>query len=155
MEDQLDYKKLIEAALFMSPNALGVEQLSEITGIKSVGHIEEMLNNLIEEYKSRDTALEIIQIDKKYMISLKEPYAGRVSGLASGPDIGRGALRLLAYLSKNDNARQSEVVKIFGSSTYDYMKELTEKGFVERRKEGRSKRVTLTNKFKEYFNVAT
>ena len=62
-EEQIDYKKLIEAALFMSPNALSAQDLSGITGIKSVGHIERMLNELVSEYSARDTSLEIIEID--------------------------------------------------------------------------------------------
>ncbi len=154
MEGQLDYKKLIEAALFMSPNALSVQDLSNITGIASVGHVEEMVKKLMADYETKDSALQILEIDKKYMFSLREPYASKVSSLASGPDIGKGALRILAYMSKNSNTMQSQLVKIFGASTYEHMKELEEKGFVERKKQGRSKKIMLTNKFKEYFNVA-
>jgi segregation and condensation protein B len=154
-DGQVDYKKLIEAALFMSPNALSLSELSNITGIKSVGHIERMLEELKSEYAARDTSLQVIEIDRKYMLSLREPYASRVSSLASGPDITKGALKVLAYVSKNNNAMQSYLVKIFGTSTYDHMKELVEQGFVERRKQGRSWRVSVTNKFKEYFNAPT
>ena len=154
-EEQVDYKKLIEAALFMSPNALSAQELSGITGIKSVGHIERMLDELRSEYGSRDTSLEIIEIDKKYMLSLREPYASRMSKLASGPDITKGALKVLAYVSQNSNSMQSYLVKVFGTSTYDHMKELMAQGFVERRKQGRSWRINVTNKFKEYFNAPT
>jgi segregation and condensation protein B len=143
----------VEAALFMSPAALSVQELSGIIGIASIGHVDEMVKKLVEEYKTRDTALEIIEIDKKFMFALREPYASRVSRFASGPDISKGALRLLAYISKNNNALQSEVVKIFGGSTYDYVKELVEKGFMEKKKQGRSSRMSVTNKFKEYFSV--
>ncbi len=153
MDEQLDYKRLIEAALFMSPNALSVGDLSGITGIKSMGHIEQMLNELRSEYASRDTSLEVLEIDKKYMLTLKEPYASRVSQLASGPDITKGALKLLAYVSQNKNSVQSYLVKVFGASTYDHIKELLEHGFIERRRQGRSWRVSTTNKFKEYFNA--
>ena len=152
-EAQIDYKRLIEAALFMSPNALSANDLSGITGIKSVGHIEQILNELKAEYDLRDTSLEIIEIDRKYMLSLREPYASRMGSLASGPDITKGALKVLAYVSQNGNTMQSYLVKAFGTSTYDHMKELLEHGFVERRKQGRSWRVNVTNKFKEYFNA--
>jgi segregation and condensation protein B len=153
MDDQVDYKKLVEAALFMSPNALSVQDLSGITGIASVGHVEEMVRKLVDEYRTRDTSLEIIEIDKKFMFALREPYASRVSRFASGPDIGKGALRLLAYVSKNNNVVQSQLVKLFGTATYDHMKELVEKGFVEKKKQGRTSRISVTNKFKEYFSV--
>jgi len=153
VDAQLDYKKLIEAALFMSPNALSVGELAEIIGIASMGHVEGLARKLVEEYKGRDTALEVIEIDKRFMFSLKEPYASKVSKLASGPEIGKGSMRLLAYISKNNNVMQSELVRLFGTSTYDHMKELVEKGFVESKRQGRSKKITVTNKFKEYFNV--
>jgi chromosome segregation and condensation protein ScpB len=48
---------------------------------------------------------------------------------------------------------QSELVKIFGTSTYDYMKELLENEFVKTTRLKRSKKVETTTKFKEYFNV--
>lgn len=153
MEVQPDHKKLIEAALFMSPNALGVEELKEITGIASAGHVEAAARQLLEEYRARDTALEIVEIDKRFMFGVREPYAGKLGKLASGPDITRGSLRVLAYVSRNDGVVQSELVKLFGASVYDHMKELVEKGFVESKKQGRSKRITVTNKFREYFNV--
>ena len=153
MDQQSDYKKLIEAALFMSPNALSISELSGITGIASMGYLELATKSLIEDYKARDTALEIIEIDRKFMFSLREPYASKVSRFASGPDITRGALKLLAYVSRNNGALQSGIVKIFGASTYDHVKELTEKGFLETRKEGRSRKLLVTNKFREYFNV--
>ena len=155
MADQdLDYKKLVEAALFMSPKAVGVDDLVSLTGIAFPGRVEKIVKELVQDYSSKDTALEVVSIDGKYMFSLKEQYAGRVKGLANEPDISRGALRILAYVSKNEKTIQSDLVKYFGSSVYDYMKELQEKEFVETRKYKRSKLVLTTPKFREYFNVS-
>ncbi len=150
-----DYKELIEAVLFMSPRALSLGEISEATGIASLGALQTAINEVIEEYRSRKTALEIIGIDNKFMFSLKEPFASRVSRLAEGPDLSRGALRVLAYVSKNDGIMQSSIVKIFGAGAYDYVKELADKEFIEAKKEGRSKKITTTAKFREYFNQAT
>jgi segregation and condensation protein B len=119
----------------------------------SIGSLQEVLNKLVEQYKNGDTSLEILRISDKYMFSLKEPYASKVGKLATGPDLSRGALRILAYINKNDGVLQSQIVKLFGSSTYDYMRELVEKEFVETKKAGRSKKIETTTKFKEYFNV--
>ncbi len=153
MEGESDYKKLIEAALFMSPNAMSVNEISEATGIASPGIIERLLNELMSDYESRDTSLKVMSISGKYMFGLKDPYISKVSSLAKGPDISRGALRVLAYISKNEGTLQSDLVKYFGSSTYDYMSELTEKEFVESRKYKRTKKIETTPKFKEYFSV--
>ncbi len=153
MDEQPDYKRLIEAALFMSTKALGASDLTGITGIASPGHITEMIKQLADEYRSNDTALQILELDGKYLMTLKEPYASKVSSLAAGPDISRPALRILAYINKNPGIMQSQIVKAFGSSTYDYMKELSEKEFIETKKLGRTKKVLTTNKFREYFNA--
>lgn len=151
--EELDYKRLVEAALFMSPHAMSVADISGATGIASLGALSDTLGKLVEQYKNADTALEIIKVGEKYMFSLKEPYASKVSKLATGPDLSRGSLRILAYVSKNDGVMQSSLVKLFGASTYDHMKELVEGDFVEAKKSGRSKKITTTTKFKEYFNV--
>jgi segregation and condensation protein B len=153
MDNNIEYKKLIEAALFMSPKALSVSDISGITGIATIGTLESLLNSLVEDYKSEKTSLQILKIDNKYMFGLKEPYATKVNSLASGPDISKGALKILAYVSKNNGVMQSELVKIFGTSTYDYMKELLENEFVKTTRFKRSKKVETTTKFKEYFNV--
>ncbi len=149
----IEYKRLVEAALFMAPKAMDLAELSEATGIASLGSLQSILNGLVERYKTADTALEIIELDKRYMFSLKEPYASRMGRLAGSPDISRGALRVLAYVSKNAPAIQSDLVKAFGESTYEHVKELVEKGFIEAKKYKRSRSIRTTAKFREYFNV--
>ncbi|MGC8479713.1 MAG: SMC-Scp complex subunit ScpB [Candidatus Micrarchaeia archaeon] len=153
MLDNIDYSKLVEAALFMSSKAVSMEDLSKQIGIGSKTTLENIINKLIEKYKNEDTSLEIIKIGDKYMFSLKEPYASKVSKLAGGPEISKGALRILAYVNKNEGILQSALVKIFGGSTYDHIKELTENDFITAKKFKTSKKITTTEKFKEYFNV--
>ncbi|MGC8538571.1 MAG: SMC-Scp complex subunit ScpB [Candidatus Micrarchaeia archaeon] len=152
-DEKLDPKKIIEAALFMSQNYIGIDELGKVTGIASPGHIEKMLNELMEQYRNGDTALEIVEIGGKYSFTLKEPYLSRVNSLAPTPEISKGALKILAYISKNENVMQSELVKIFGETTYEYIRELREKEFVEAKKYGRSRKIATTLKFKEYFGV--
>ena len=153
MADEIDYKRLIEAALFMSPNAMSVNDICTATGIASPGAVERMLNELISEYDSASTALKILQISGKYMFSLKDPYISKVSSLATGPDISRGSLRVLAYIAKNEGVLQSQLVKYFGTSTYDHIRELTEKECIESKRYKRSRAISTTPKFKEYFSI--
>ncbi len=150
---QLDYKKVAEAALFASGRAMGIDELAKAIGLGSIGSLESIMDSLVNEYAGRDSAIEIQKLGSKYVMSIREPYASKVNGLAGAPDISRGALRILAYISKNEPVMQSAVVKAFGTTTYDYMKELVEKEFVIRKQVGRTKRIETTDKFKEYFNV--
>ncbi|MCL5786733.1 MAG: SMC-Scp complex subunit ScpB [Candidatus Marsarchaeota archaeon] len=153
MEQDSEYKKLVEAALFMSSSALGSKELCSITGIASPGIMNKILKELQSDYNSRDSAIEIVEIDSKYMFSLRDPYSKKLSSMATAPDISKGALRVLAYVSKNNGVLQSTLVKSFGSGIYEYVKELSEKGFVERKNYGRSKKLSVTSKFKEYFSA--
>ncbi len=148
-----EQKKIVEAVLFMSQKALGPGEIAEAAGIASPGFVKNCIDELKNEYSSRDTSIEILEIAGKYMFSLKEPYASKVSRLASVPDISKGALRILAYVSKNNGTMQSEIVRIFGSSAYGYVKELWDSEFVEAKKSGRSRKIITTRKFSEYFAV--
>ena len=150
-QEKLDYKKIAEAALFASGRAMDTEELARIIGIGSIGSMDGIMESLMKDYSARDSAIEVQKLGSKYVMGVKEPYAAKVNGLAGAPDITKGGLRILAYISKNEPVMQSSVVRAFGSSTYDHMKELTEKGFVSATRSGRSKKIETTSKFREYF----
>ena len=54
MSDDIDYRKLVEAALFMSSKAVSLEELSEHTGIASVGTLQSLLEELMSGYSAGD-----------------------------------------------------------------------------------------------------
>lgn len=153
-EREIENKHMVEATLFVAGHALGIDEISKSTGIMSPGYLKKVLVELASDYdKNSNTALKIFEIGNKYMLGLKEPYASRVNGLAGAPDMTKGALRILAYVSKNEPIMQNIIVKAFGSSSYEYIKELIEKDFITASRTGRTKRLQTTQKFKEYFNL--
>ncbi|MCL5429876.1 MAG: SMC-Scp complex subunit ScpB [Candidatus Marsarchaeota archaeon] len=155
MAEQLnDYKMLVEAALFVTSKAMSADELAQAVGIASVGSVSKIVEELVNEYNSRNSAVTIFKVGEKYVMGVKEPYAGKVAGLAGSPDLTKGALRILAYISKNEPIMQRDVVKTFGSASYDYIKELVENDFIATKKIGRTKRIDTTQKFKEYFNLS-
>lgn len=152
-QNSSDYKKTIEAALFVSGRAMDTEEIAQIVGIGSVGHVKRILEELITDYQNRDSSLVISKTGEKYVLGVRNEYAEKVNSLAGAPEISRSSLRILAYISKNEPVMQNSVVKAFGSATYDHVKELVEKEFVRTMKVGRTKRIETTNKFKEYFSL--
>lgn len=155
MADQktTEHMRIAEAALFVSGRAMGVDELAKVLGLATPGYVKKVMDSLVQEYSQSQSALTVVNIGDKYALAVKDTYAGKVSDLAGAPEISKGALRILAFISKNEPVIQSSIVKAFGSSTYDYMKELRDKEFVTAQKKGRSKRVETTQKFKEYFNL--
>ncbi len=148
-----DYKKTVEAALFVSGRAMDLDEIAGIVGIGSVGHVKRLLDELVEDYQKKDSALVISKLGDKYALGVRNEYAEKVNSLAGSPDISRSSLRILAYISKNEPVMQNAVVKAFGSSTYEHVKELLEKEFIRTMKVGRTKRIETTNKFREYFSL--
>ena len=148
-----EYKRVIEAALFTSGRAMGADEIAKVLGMGSMGAVGKIMGALTEEYEKRDSAIEIVQLGGKYAMMLKEKYAAKVGQLSGQPDISKGAMKILAYVSKNQPVMQNGIVKAFGDSTYAHIKELVEKEFITTRKAGRTKKIETTSKFLEYFEL--
>jgi len=153
MNEASDYKRVAEAALFASGRAMNAQELAKVMGVESMGYVKSVMESLIQEYAQREGALEIKMIGDAYVLEVKTAYSLRVASLAGSPDITKASLRILAYISKNEPAMQSGIVKAFGSSVYEHIGELTEKGFIKSEKVGRTKKIETTAKFKEYFEL--
>ena len=152
-ENDETYKRLVEAALFVSAKALSADEIARAVGVASIGYVNKIAEELAKEYEGRNTALRISTVGNKFMMEVKSEYASRVNELAGKPELREGALRILAYVSKNEPVMQNSIVKLFGSSTYDYMKELVENDFVKTKRVGRTKKIETTEKFSEYFDL--
>ncbi len=153
--DNGKYKNIVLAMLFAAGRPLKLEEIAANSGISSVGFIKQIANELEEEYKNSDSPFEISHFDDSYELILKEEYAKLTSGVAGKPEISKGALKVLAYISKNEPVMQKDIIKAFGESAYQHIKEIVEKEFITAKKEGRTKRLETTQKFKEYFNITS
>ncbi len=152
-ENDETYKRLVEAALFVSAKALSADEIARAVGVASIGYVNKIAEELAKEYEGRNTALRISTVGNKFMMEVKSEYASRVNELAGKPELREGALRILAYVSKNEPVMQNSIVKVFGSSTYEYMKELIENDFVKAKRVGRTKKIETAEKFREYFDL--
>ena len=153
LDEGLDAKSIIEAALFMSTSPVTVRALSKLAGVNSWKIVQDKLKELQLEYEQRGSAIVISFEDGGYIMRLKPEYERKVSGLAKEAELSRGALKTLAVIAKNDVMKQSKLVKMIGSSVYDHVKELVEKEFITAEKQGRTKVLKTTKKFKDYFSV--
>ncbi len=144
-------KRLIEAALFISARPMSLEEFRTLTGIGALGYLKKTMAQLQEEYDERGSAIEIIEADGKYIMRIRPQHVERVKEFAQDTEIGKSALRTLAYISKNDGILKSHLVKKMGTHVYQNVKELTDAGFVKQQKAGRSSKLILTDKFRKYF----
>jgi segregation and condensation protein B len=144
-------KHIMEAALFLSSRPMALEEFRTLTGIGALGYLQNVMQELKKEYDERNSAIEIIHIDGKYVMRVRNQHLERVKQFAQDTEISKPALRTLAYISKHDGTLKSELAKKIGGQIYDDVKELVENGFVKAQKAGRTSKLFLTEKFRKYF----
>lgn len=143
-------KKIIEAALFMSPGAVSTRELSTICG-RNLAEVRVALNELMHEYAERDGALEIREDEKGFRMAVREGVEERVSHLAAAPEFHKGVMKTLAYIAYKQPVPQAEVIKFRNSKAYEHIKALKERGFIRKERTGRTFKIYTTKKFVQYF----
>ncbi len=73
--------------------------------------------------------------------------------LAPEADIPPAMLKTLAIIAYKQPVTQSKLVKERGNRIYAYVKKLREHELIEAKKKGRTKILTVTPKFREYFQI--
>lgn len=142
-------KRLIEAALFMSSKPLTTEDLSKLTGIASMGKIEESIEELRKEYGDR--GFEIVRSSEGWSMEVRSEILPKVAHLTRYSDLSGGHKRTLALIAYREPVKQSEIVRMQGNKAYSYIKRLVKKGLVKSEKEGRTRILMLTKEFERYF----
>ena len=149
--EENEQKKLAEAALFMSPAAIGIDELMSIIETEDRELVLKILDELIADFNARNTGLEIIKAENKFRMKVKDSYTKHVSHLAVDTEFSKATLRTLGLIAVKHPVKQSIVVKIIGNKAYDYVKLLAEKGFIKAKKAGNTKLLETTPKFENYF----
>jgi len=150
--EQTELKPKIEAVLFTTAKALKVKEIAEILGAEPDA-IEESLLELIMDYSSRDTALEIDDEDG-YIFQVKLEHMDIVEKLCP-VELKPAILKTLTVIALKEPIRQSYLKDLRGSNAYEHVQELVEKGLIAKNKDknGRSFNLKTTQKFNEYFKL--
>jgi len=146
-------KARIEAVLFTTAKALSIQEISDILEESEVEKVEEAMLELIMDYSSRPGALEIDD-ENGYILQLKEEHMDIVEKLCP-VELKPPVLKTLAVIALKQPIRQTELKELRGSTTYEHLPELLEKGLISRTKDknGRSYNLRTTKKFEEYFKI--
>lgn len=143
----------IEAILYLKGQPLSLGEIAEFAKCEKSAAAAALIE-LIDDYARRDSALEVVETDKGYVLQLRETFQGLVSELIPA-ELGVGALRTLAVIALKNPISQTELVELRGSGAYQHVQELVEQNFVRKRRQsdGRSYWLHVTNKFHQYFQV--
>ncbi|MFZ2455476.1 MAG: SMC-Scp complex subunit ScpB [Candidatus Altiarchaeia archaeon] len=146
-------KNLIEAALFVSGKILTLQDLARLCLSGSLGQIRKTLEDLQKEYELKDSSIEIYESNGGYGMRVKRVYEDKVIHLVPDTDMAPAVLKTLALIAYTQPIKQSEVIKLRGNGAYKYIEKLKDIELIETHKSSRTKIITVTNKFKEYFHI--
>jgi segregation and condensation protein B len=146
-----NHKRLLEAALFMSSEPMGIESLSKIAGVNSLGYLKGTLLELRDDYSER--GINLVETPRGWSFQVHREHLDKVAGLTPYADIPEGQKRTLALIAYKEPVTQSEVIRIQGNKTYAYIRSLMSRGLVRAERQGRTKVLSLTQEFERYFGA--
>ena len=146
-----ELKPKVEATLFVTARAMKPIEIAELLGVDE-DSVQEALLELMFDYSSRETALEIDDEDG-YIIQVRQEHLDIVEKLCP-IDLTSAVLKTLTVIALKEPIRQS-ALKELRSNAYEHVAELVEKGLVSKTRDrnGRSYNLRTTPKFAEYFKL--
>jgi len=146
-----ELKKRIEAFLFIISKGLSIDELCEKVSCSKEEAIN-ALNELKQEYEASDKAFTIVNLNNVFRMSVHRELINGVDELIPG-DISKSLIKTLSVVAWKQGISQGEVVRIRGNKAYEHIKSLSDMGFINATPEGKSYKLTLGEKFFEYFNI--
>ncbi|MBW2992943.1 SMC-Scp complex subunit ScpB [Candidatus Woesearchaeota archaeon] len=149
----MNSKNKIEAVLFSSGKRMTIEEISSLTGISDFDTIKQAVNELKADYETRGGSVNLVEEAGGWKLNVKDHYLPLVQKIVSKTEIDKPIMETLAVIAWKYPVVQADVVKIRHNKAYDHIRVLEEIGFITRSKYGRTKRISLTEKFFEYFDL--
>jgi len=148
-----DYKKQVEAVLFASGKFLELGKIAEMMSLGSIGAVKKAIEDLKEEYRVKDSALEILEQGSSYRMHIRPDFVPIVKSLMTETEFDKPIISTLAVIAWKQPILQSKIIKIRGNTAYEHLKLLEEKELILRKPHGLTKLVRLAPKFYEYFDT--
>jgi len=146
---------LLEAALYVAGRPLDLNELCSVLKTRSKNKARKLAKMLMQEYASRNTALEILELkDERYVLQLKAEFTPHVKKLVTRPLLSMGPLKTLSYIAYRQPISQKRVVEVRGHHVYIHIKLLKEMGLVAAERSGRSTVLRTTEYFADYFGLS-
>ena len=148
----LENMKKVEAALFVSGKFLSTQDLVALTDLNPI-LLSQVLNKLVEKYDD-GSALEIVNKGELWKMDIKRNYISVVNKLATGSEeFSRAEQETLAVIAHKQPMKQSMVIQMRGNKAYDHIKRFTELGLIKSKRLGRTRELSLSDDFYDYFSV--
>ena len=146
---------LVEAALYVAGRPLDLKTMANVAGTRSKKKVRKLAKTLLENYKNRETALEILEVEgERFVMQLKTEYTVRVRKLSTKPLLSAGPLKTLSYIAFRQPVLQTQVVEVRGHHSYGHLKQLEEMELIAREGNGKKRVLKTTQFFADFFGLS-
>lgn len=146
---------LVEAALYVTGRPIDLKTLGTVVGFRSEDKTRELARLVKEKYGSDSSCLEVLELsDGRFVMQLKPQYVRHVKKLASRQLLTSGPMKTLSFIAYRQPIPQSYVAKVRGNLAYSHVKQLRETGLIAEQALGRTKVLSTTPNFADYFNLS-
>jgi len=146
---------LLEAGLYVAGRPLDLKTLASVTGTRSKKKLRKLAKTLVENYRNRDTALEVLELEgERFVMQLKVEYTDKVRKLATRPLLSAGPLKTLSYIAFRQPIPQIQVIDVRGHHAYGHLTQLEEMELIIREGIGRKKMIRTTEFFADFFGLS-
>ncbi len=123
---------MVEAALFAAGRPLSIDEIQRATKLKK-NEIIKALEEIKGDIEAHMQSLELAEVDGMYVIRVRPELSVVAKRASAGRAMGRGVLKTLAFIAKNQPVLAKEVAAIRGSSAYSHIKYLEKLGLIKKR----------------------
>ncbi|MGD0406053.1 MAG: SMC-Scp complex subunit ScpB [Candidatus Bathyarchaeia archaeon] len=153
-ERKAHYLALLEAALYVAGRPLDINELCQVIGSRSKKKVQKYADTLVQEYASRNTALEILALkDERYVLQVKAEFTPLIKKLVNRPLLSSGPLKTLSYIAYRQPVSQKRVIDVRGQHAYGHVKSLKDMGLITAERSGRTMALRTTDYFADYFGL--
>ena len=147
-----DLKGEVESVLFASAKWVTASELQKLCNADEP-QIQRALKELAKEYDEKGSSIALVEEDQAFKFVVRDKYLPIVENVVSETELPKSILETLAVIAFKHPIYQSEIVKIRSNKAYEHLTELENRGFIKRERSGRTKRIYLTQKFFDYFDL--
>ena len=141
---------ILEAIVFGAGKSMSIIELSELVD-KSHSEVEDAMNSLRSTLKRRkDSALQLTEVSGRWIFEVKTGLSPFLPE-SFRADIPQRLLPAAALIAYHQPMSQAQLVDMLGQRAYDHVRDLSNRGLIDRRRDGLTRRLTTTRRFAEYF----
>ena len=150
MSDEAALSTILEAILFSAGRSMSVDELMEQTK-RTRGEVGGALRDMRATIRRRrDSALQLTEVSGRWIFEVRPTLSNHLPESVR-PEVPQRLLPAAALIAYHQPMSQVQLVDMLGQRAYDHVRDLAHFGFIDRRRDGLTRRLTTTRRFAEYF----